>query len=184
MSTFTSPIRHRILEYITSHFKSRINVVFDGYPDDNLADTKSAERLRRSFKHLSPTVEFDENTSLSLAQKKFLSNDRNKACFIDLSVDFFKRNNITAEQAFEDADTMIVDTAIANSGKYQTIFFRGEDIDLLVSLTDSGKMLNNVFRQKVAKGEKEEELYSSHSLNYGTHVTRHILLLHASQKQN
>ena len=176
---FVHQIFHRILGYITNHFKSRIHVVFDGYPDDNLAGTKSAERLRRSFKHLSPTIEFDENNSLSLAQEKFLSNDSNKARFIDLLVGFLRRNNITSEKAFEDADTIIVDTAIANSGKYQTIFIVGEDVDLLVLSTDLGKILNNLFLQKPAKGKKEEEFYLSHSLNYRTHVADHILLLHA-----
>lgn len=154
----------KIEKYIRNHFKSRVHIIFDGYPEADFAGTKSAERLRWSTKNLSPTVEFDENTSLSLAKEKFLSNDKNKACFIELLVNFPRQNNITADQAFEDADNSIVETAIENSMKYRAVFIVGEDIDL----------------QKPAKGKNKEQFYSSDCFNFEKEVSEHILLIHAS----
>lgn len=169
----------KIKKYINNYYKSRVHIVFDGYPDVELAGTKSAERLRRSTKHLAPTVQFDENTSLSLAQEKFLSNDKNKARFIELLVNFLRQNNITAEQAFEDADNTIVETAILNSRQHRTVIIVGEDIDLLVLLTELGRMNDNIFLQKPAKGKQKEVFYSTTSFKAGPQVAGHILLLHA-----
>ncbi|KYN17594.1 hypothetical protein ALC57_10109, partial [Trachymyrmex cornetzi] len=56
-------------------------------------------------------------------------------------------------QAFEDADTLIVQTAIEHSDIYDNVEIVGEDVDLLVLLTGLAQGKENIFFHKPAKGK-------------------------------
>jgi len=86
-----------------------IVVVFDGYAEDpQFADTKESERFRRARKQQSSDIIFDENTVLTVSQEKFLNNGKNKARFINMLTKYLQLSDVAVEQAFEDADTLIV----------------------------------------------------------------------------
>lgn len=82
------------------------SVVFDGY-DENTLCVKKQERQRRSKGKIYPDVVFDENTVITLAQEKFLSNEKNKNRLIRCLINFFHFEGIPASQSNEDADTLI-----------------------------------------------------------------------------
>lgn len=116
-----------------NHYGSNIKVVFDGYPSDaSEKNTNSSERLRRATATSSPDVIFDETTIAPVSQEKFLLNDRNKVRLIDMLKVHLNRNKILTLQAEEDADRLIVTTAISISSTYDVVKICGEDIDLLV----------------------------------------------------
>jgi len=67
-------------------------------------------------------------------------------------------------QALDDADTLIVNTAIDLSLTNETVVIVGEDIDLLIILTGLAPTTNNIFFMKPGKGTIERRIYSTNSL--------------------
>lgn len=145
-------ICQKYVSFVQRHFNKNVVIVFDGYPE-NAADwgTKTSERLRRATKLRSTDIIFNETTIPSTTQEKFLAN--NKTTFIKLLTVHFRKHGITIEQAIEDADTVIVNTALQQASSYDTVIIIGEDIDLLVILTRLNQAnANNVFLKKPARG--------------------------------
>ncbi|CAG9761611.1 unnamed protein product [Ceutorhynchus assimilis] len=110
-----SSILNKYVEYVKKYFGSRSIIVFDGYPDDpGEKSTKSAERLRRN-KFMAANVKFDESMLLTISKDKFLSNEGNKKRMISMLIKKFSEENISVEQAAEDADITIVRRAMENA---------------------------------------------------------------------
>lgn len=69
------------------------------------------------------------------------------------------------KQHEEDADTLIVSTALDISKDYESVIIVGEDIDLLVILIGTANAIqNNVFFLKSGRGKTPTSLYSTTSL--------------------
>ncbi|CAG9764574.1 unnamed protein product [Ceutorhynchus assimilis] len=127
-----SSILNKYVEYVKKYFGSRSIIVFDGYPDDpGEKSTKSAERLRRN-KFMAANVKFDESMLLTISKDKFLSNEGNKKRMISMLIKKFSEENISVEQAAEDADITIVRRAMENATHSECVVVIGEDIDLLI----------------------------------------------------
>ncbi|GBO03476.1 hypothetical protein AVEN_18522-1 [Araneus ventricosus] len=102
------------LTYLQTHYGSNVAVVFDGYPSDvNGNSAKSAECIRRANLHSSHEIIFNEATCPETSQEQFLANERKKVRFIDLLKKFLQKANVTVKQAVEDADLLIVETAVS-----------------------------------------------------------------------
>ncbi|CAG9762758.1 unnamed protein product [Ceutorhynchus assimilis] len=135
-----SSILNKYVEYVKKYFGSRSIIVFDGYPDDpGEKSTKSAERLRRN-KFMAANVKFDESMLLTISKDKFLSNEGNKKRMISMLIKKFSEENISVEQAAEDADITIVRRAMENATHSECVVVVGEDIDLLVNLWNGHDM--------------------------------------------
>ncbi|GBN83261.1 hypothetical protein AVEN_15578-1 [Araneus ventricosus] len=153
-------------------------VVFDGYPSDvNGKSTKSAGRVRRANLHSTHEIIFNEATCPEISQEQFLANERNKVRFIDLLKKFLQKANITVKQAVEDADVLIVETALSVKSQYDNIFVVGENIDFLVPLTGLAPMKENLYFRKCGKGRTPDVLYSATSFKYK--FSKMFLFIHA-----
>ncbi|GBO30182.1 hypothetical protein AVEN_212827-1, partial [Araneus ventricosus] len=112
--------------YLQTHYGSNVAVVFEGYLSDvNGKSTKSAERIRRANLHSSHEIIFNEATCPEISQEQFLANERNKVRFIELLKKFLQKANVTVKQAVEDADVLIVETAVSVKSQYGNIFVVG-----------------------------------------------------------
>ncbi|GBO14791.1 hypothetical protein AVEN_205662-1 [Araneus ventricosus] len=155
------------LTYLQTHYGSNVAVVFDGYPFDvNGKSTKSAERIRRANLHSSHEIIFNEATCPEISQEQFLANERNKVRFIDLLKKFLQKANVTVKQTVEDADVLIVETAVSVKSQYDNIFVVGENIDFLVLLTGLAPVKENLYFRKCGKGRTPDVLYSTTSFKY------------------
>lgn len=85
---------------------------------------------------------------------------------------------VTVKQAEEDADVLIVTTAIAMCSTFDAVFIIGEDVDLLILLTALAPAYSNIYLRKPGRGNTAERLYSAHSLKH-KEVAENILFLHA-----
>ncbi|KYN08445.1 hypothetical protein ALC62_00577 [Cyphomyrmex costatus] len=169
----------KYLTYIQQNFPNDITVVVDGYPEDvNIIGTKTAERLRRSRMFQTIEIAFTQHTILQTSQEKFLANNRNKERLIKMLTSYLIEAGIAVEQAFEDADTLIVETAIQRADVYDCVEIVGEDIDLLVLLTGLAHDKNNIFFHKPAKGKTPASRFSSASFRNES-ISEHIFFLHA-----
>lgn len=86
---------------------------------------------------------------------------------------------IQVRQSVEDADHLIIATALDKVGHSDTVIVVGEDIDLLVILTgieDCRK--ESVFFMKPGKGKIGKRLYSSNAF-IEKDLTPHVLFIHA-----
>ncbi|GBO08218.1 hypothetical protein AVEN_252863-1 [Araneus ventricosus] len=102
------------LTYLQTHYGSNVAVVFDGYPSDvNGKSTKSAERIRRANLHSSHEIIFNEATCPEISQEQFLENEKNKVRFIAFLKKFLQKSNVKVKQVVEDADVLIVETAVS-----------------------------------------------------------------------
>ncbi|CAH1108788.1 unnamed protein product [Psylliodes chrysocephalus] len=135
---------------------------------------KSSERLPRALATYSPDVIFDETTIALVAQDKFLLNDRNKVRLIDMLKVYLEKNKILTLQADEDADILMVTTAISISSSYEVVKIVGEDIYSLVlycgllryggdhMLSTNRPNNNNIF-VKCGRGKNTDVIYSTNS---------------------
>ncbi|GBN95014.1 hypothetical protein AVEN_275475-1 [Araneus ventricosus] len=127
-------IADRYVQYLNNKYGQDIAVIFYGFPDDDKKSIKNCERLRRAA-HFSPDVMFHEETVLQYTKEKLLANECNKKRFIELLKKALQKANICVQQAVEDADLTIVNTAISVALQYDYVRVVGEEIDLLVLLT-------------------------------------------------
>ncbi|GBN07636.1 hypothetical protein AVEN_228393-1 [Araneus ventricosus] len=122
------------LTYLETHYRSNVDVEFDGYPSYVTGKSaKSAKHIRRTNLHSSPEIIFNEVTCPESSHEQFSANERNKVRFIDPLKKFLLKANVTVKQAVGNADVLIIETAVSVRSQYDNIFVVGEDIDFLVS---------------------------------------------------
>jgi len=167
------------VSYVKSNYKSNAVVIFDGYPNESYESTKRIERLRRAQRKQSAAISFTESMVPTVSQESFLANSKNKKRLISMLMEKFEDAKIDSQQAVEDADILIITTALmlAPLNKYVTVV--GEDIDLLVILIGlCSPDIKNVFFLKPGKGKVSQTLYNPH-LAIDKTLSDHILFLHA-----
>ncbi|GBN69071.1 hypothetical protein AVEN_70799-1 [Araneus ventricosus] len=156
-------IADRYVQYLNNKYGQDIAVIFDGFPDDDKKSTKNCERLRRAA-NFSPDVMFHEETVLQYTKEKLLANECNKKRFIELLKKALQKANICVQQAVEDADITIVNTAISVAPQYDYMRVVGEDIDLLVLLIALASTHSNVFSKSVEEGKRQIVITQPHHL--------------------
>ncbi|GBL96093.1 hypothetical protein AVEN_104329-1 [Araneus ventricosus] len=130
-------ILKKYVDYAKKHFNGGASIFFYSYPEDAEKSTKSVERIRRRKKHIAGYVMFDESKSATMPQEKFLSNDKNKQRLINMLWVKFQKEGFVVKQAQEDADYLIVKSALDMEKSSQFVVVVDEDIDLLVIMTAS-----------------------------------------------
>lgn len=99
------------------------------------------------------------------SQEKFLSNDQNKIRLIAILTEKFLNSGVGVIQAEDDADTLIVQTAIQKTQNYRNVMVIGEDIDLIVLLlTLSTTQSDQIIFLKPGRGKTETRFYSIQTL--------------------
>ncbi|XP_050063804.1 uncharacterized protein LOC114129279 isoform X2 [Aphis gossypii] len=99
---------------------------------------------------------FNETMRSTVNQELFLANEKNKTRLIHMLTNKFKNSNITVNQALDNADTLIVNTAIDLSLTNETVVIVGE-----------------------GKGTIERRIYSTNSLQSPKDTKKSILFVHA-----
>lgn len=112
---------------------AEVHIVFDGYESEN-ASLKSYERIRRGEKIVPTVLELNASTPATLKQADFLSSVSNKGAFIKLLTNHLRGKGFTVRQAPEDADALIVTTAMELKEKDSSarVLIVGTDVDLFV----------------------------------------------------
>lgn len=77
---------------------------------------------------------FKEPTTLTVTQKQFLPNNRNKDRLIIMLTEKIKREGFSAKQTKEDADHLMVTTAIRAAQNHECVVLE-EKTDLLFMVT-------------------------------------------------
>lgn len=174
-------IINKYINYLSNNFGQNTVVIFDGYSDTS-KNIKAMEQLRRTAAvSTSCEVHFNESMEVPISQDKFLSNRFNKRKLIEMLIDNFEKVGISTRQSRDDADVLIVETAIEKSINNTTIIV-GEDIDLLILLIARTQILDqptSIFFKKPGKNNVETKIYSTESLNKYPHCKKNILFLHA-----
>ena len=117
--------------------------MFDGY--DGTPSTKDHEHGRRATKKC-PVIKVRNNTSVTVSQQLFMTNNENKAELIKLITPQFRKDKHIVKQAEADADTMIVSTALDFAASGKTVCVYANDTDIIVMLLYHWKdSLANIF---------------------------------------
>ncbi|KAK3092613.1 hypothetical protein FSP39_004972 [Pinctada imbricata] len=116
--------------YVLKKF-GHATIVFDGYP--NHPTTKDITHIRRSKGICGRKVIISNVTTLNTKKEHFLANTDNKKQFISHLSLSLQQSGCEVLQARDDADTLIVETAI-NKSTTAHVAVIGEDTDLLVLL--------------------------------------------------
>lgn len=156
------------MSYAKRHYKPNSCIIFDGYPDDEALTTKSVERSRRKLASIGSEIHFDINTKITMNQKQFLSNEKNKIRLIQMLCTPLNSSGFRTKIAFEDADFLIVNSAIehARIENQTTVVIVGEDIDLLVILNQHAQDYNNIYFFKAGKGRESNKYYTCNSFKH------------------
>ena len=111
-------------------------------------------------------------------QQQFLANTHNKSRFISMLCEEFTAAGVSIKQADNDADVLIIETAIEQWTSSNTTVVVGEDVDLLILLTarTNDKI---IYFLKPGKAQVQSAIYSSQSLTAYPKCQAHILFLHA-----
>lgn len=163
--------------YVQRYYGSNAVVVFDGY-NNSTNSVKAMEQRRRAAKCSSVDTYFDETMNVTVSQEKFLSNSNNKSRLISMLSVKFEANNFVVKQAQDDADVLIIETALECSRTNRTVVV-GEDVDLLVILVGRAPINEEIFFLKPGKGKVQRKLYSSRSFNKYEDIRDNLLFLHA-----
>ncbi|XP_061723992.1 uncharacterized protein LOC133530150 [Cydia pomonella] len=171
-NTTYSAICKKYVDYVKKF--TNPTVVFDGYENENCV--KNQERKRRAKGRMNTCVVIQENSEATMTQDQFLSNDQNKSRLITMLTLRLKSENIPVFQSKDDADTLIISTAIeiADTKRYRKVMVVGEDIDLLVLLTS--KKRPDIVLMKPGKGKITTKLYNADSFKADPDI---VLLSHA-----
>lgn len=147
--------------YIIKHFGSKVTVIFDGYSRE-IIGIKSYERYRRKEKFVAADVDISEDNLVTSTQKKFLSNIANKKKFVDLLSDYLRKRGINTSVASEDADLLIVKTAInLKRCRNESVTIVGNDIDLLIILISLVSDDEIIYFYKMTSGKQANIIYST-----------------------
>ena len=120
------------MKYIRKNYRSNITVVFDGYLDES---TKRHEHLRRNSVPQSCNVNICADNQVPLTQGRFLSNTVNKADLIELLSLNLKEAGFSIVNCTGDADSTIVETALADAQKnLGSVTVVADDTDIAVML--------------------------------------------------
>ena len=111
-------------------------------------------------------------------QQKFLSNDKNKIRFIKLLTTKMGNHNIQVLQAEEDADRLIITTAVTAASTYDIVVVVGEDIDLLIILTAISNQ-REILYNKCGRSKASDVMYSSIASSKSSLKPELFLFIHA-----
>ena len=169
------------ISYIKQYYHTNATIVFDGYSDTK-SSTRIAERQRRSRIPQCTDILFERHTKVVVSQEKFLSNEHNKSRFISQLSGKLTENGISVKQANDDADLLIIQTAINEClDATNTVAVVGEDVDLLVLLTALAPEDRNITFLKPGRGRVPARQYSSSDLQaFLSSLKDYILFLHAA----
>lgn len=173
-------ILNRYVNYLTDNYSKNCVVVFDGFPE-NAAEkyTKSAQRLRRARLISAPEFVCDLHMPSTLPQDKFLSNPKNEARLTDMLSHRLRNDGFQVRQAVEDADSLIVETALSLSDSHDTVYIVGEDVDLVVILTQVGQDKKNVYVLKPSRKKIEQTVYYSVDSFKFPEIRHFVCFMHA-----
>ncbi|XP_011314648.1 uncharacterized protein [Fopius arisanus] len=150
--------------YIQRNFRDA-QVVFDGYKNDVIG-VKTYERLRRKETSFAVDVDIGPDKMITVTKDKFLSNVVNKYKLVRLLSEHLNRKGIVTTVAAEDADALIIRTAIEMNDRRlledRPVVVVGNNVDLLVllvGLTPDGDNIH--FYKIVSIGKKDRKLYST-----------------------
>lgn len=114
----------------------------------------------------------------TVSQEIFLCNSSNKRCLIAMLQTKLEAHNFTFKQAVEDADALIVQTAIELASSFSSVCVIGEDVDLLVLLTAKIRDISNIYFRKPGRENKEDVFYSPTSFQYDKPIAKCLLVVH------
>ena len=96
--------------------------------------TKDHDHKRRSIGKISPLVTIHPDIVFRLTKEIFLANPENKKQFIAALKNFLQNKGITCIHAKDDADIVILKTALEKSVDHSVVNVVAEDTDVLVLL--------------------------------------------------
>ncbi|XP_029341748.1 uncharacterized protein LOC100571724 isoform X2 [Acyrthosiphon pisum] len=167
------------VNYVKRHYGSNCVVVFDGYANTEL-NIKNSERQRRKNMYTSTNIIFEESMDVLTTQEKFLSNTENKMRLITMLTEKFLTSGILVRQAEDDADLLIVNTAIRNTDDNIQVVVIGEDIDLLILLLTLSPPKNTIIFEKPGRGKIETRSYAVGSLQeHFKNEIKYFMFIHA-----
>ncbi|KAK4874989.1 hypothetical protein RN001_011411 [Aquatica leii] len=91
-----------------------------------------------------PDITFNEETCVNTLQTDFLSNKKNKACLISMVSNFLKMGGVNVDQAQDDADELIVSTALRLHQLNKKVVILATDTDILTILIARAPTDNNI----------------------------------------
>ena len=164
------------VEYIKRRY-SRPTIVFDGY--SNEPSTKDVAHLRRSKGIISPDVTFTSDMTFKSKKEIFLTNNNNKSRFISLLAQRLRENECTVILAEEDADCLIISTAVACAQSTEVVVI-GEDTDLLVLLCYHASLdgYNIYFRSELSNKCRHWDIQKTKRV-LGMHKCKILPVVHA-----
>lgn len=118
------------------------------------------------------------NTNIPFSQEKFLSNQNNKNNLIITITNKLQSEGFLCKRAPEDADVLIVNTAIQLAKQDKTVIIVGQDIDLLVLLHQLNSNGLDIYFHKPGSSNVKDSFYTSHCFKHEPY-TSVIAFLHA-----
>lgn len=128
-------IAEQYTKFVKKHYLlpgCQVKVVFDSYPQG--PTTKDSTHLRRT-RQACVKIRVADDTLLDITKQQYLSNSENKQNFVDyVSLKLDGIEGIECVKARDDADCLIVDTAIVAStnSPNKCVTVVGDDTDLIV----------------------------------------------------
>lgn len=167
------------INYISKRFQNA-TIVFDGYDDG--PSIKDVTHQRRTGSKIGPTVNFTARTVNNLKKDEFLANKTNKQRFINLLSESLVAAGYKTVHAKNDADVMIVQTAVESAKTSETVVV-GDDTDLLVLLCFHADVAAHKLHfipepKKTSTKQRTWDIKNAKSI-FGLDICSRLLFIHA-----
>lgn len=170
----------KYVNYVLRHFNGTAIVVFDGYSRSSLS-TKNEEHRRRSYKKSSVDLMIKGHIISTTTQEEFLGNTKNKTQLISLLSDRLNESGITTRQAENDADQLVVTTAVSLAKDFSHVIISSADTDVLVLAIALFNNTNCSLFVEDPPSKKGWKLYNVNNIQEKLgDVQKIILFLHAA----
>lgn len=142
----------------------KASIFLQNFNRDARLDSLLFVALERSivrYQRISPEIIFNEKTPVPDSQNNFLSNLANKQRLINQLKEKLECASFQALSAIDDADTLIVQTAIKEAYNSHTVVVVGQDVDLLILIIALCPLDKDVRFLRDVQGNIKERAYSS-----------------------
>ncbi|CAH1111936.1 unnamed protein product [Psylliodes chrysocephalus] len=115
----------------------------------------------------------------TMPKEQFFPNDYNKERLISMLLEKLVQHGFEVRISIEDADTLIVNTAIQLASNFATVIIIEDDTDLLILLTTKAPNSSNMYVMKPGKETSQNTFCSPRYFNFSSVVKQNLLFLRA-----
>ena len=176
-------VMQQYVNYMCNHYQEQCEIVFDGYGNGHSIKDQEHDR-RAAGQDLCPDVAVEENMPAYKNRNAFFTNNMSEKLFIEIISQQLQKCHYIVHQAQNDADTLVVKTALTIASRDIPVTVVPDDTDILAMLVHHiTPTMADIYllSDMPARGTAQVHVTPVHSVRYaiGDKAVQQLLVVHA-----